>query len=161
MDSPTILTAPTPRSLDRFWSKVDIRGWDECWPWTASTNPDGYGKFSVGRKSDGTTLAHRMAYQLLVGPIPEGLELDHVRDWGCVSTLCCNPLHLEPVTHEENNRRSNSRTAVNARRTHCVNGHEFTPENTYYYERGGRHHRTCRTCRRDGMRRARTKTYGD
>jgi hypothetical protein len=81
----------------RFWSKVD-QG-EDCWRWTACTS-NGYGRFSVKRQP---VLAHRFAYELLVGPIPEGLELDHL----CRNRWCVNPDHLEPVTHDENVRRAN------------------------------------------------------
>lgn len=81
---------------DRFWAKVDVRG--PCWEWTASTRY-GYGQFMVGNRS---MLAHRFAWQMLVGPIPDGLELDHL----CRNPACVSPDHLEPVTHRENMRRA-------------------------------------------------------
>ena len=89
---------PPPRPLaDRFWEKVDKRGADECWPWQAGFGTGGYGLFGVGSRSDGTTRmksAHRVAYELSVGPIPEGLQIDHLfRNLACV-----NPAHMEPVT---------------------------------------------------------------
>jgi hypothetical protein len=126
--------------MDRFWSKVAIGDWQECWPWTGATGGRRpYGRFRAGPV---TRQAHHVAYELLVGPIPEGLQLDHVRAWGCVTTLCCNPLHLEPVTPTENIRRGG-----NAMKTHCKRGHEFTPENTYTYtDSVGRPHRFCRAC---------------
>jgi hypothetical protein len=89
---------------ERFWEKVDRRGPDECWPWTAATKGHGYGMFAVA-KVDGRVIlrqAHRMAYELAVGPIPEGLEIDHT----CSVRNCVNPAHLEPVTHLENCRRT-------------------------------------------------------
>lgn len=81
----------------RFWSKVD-KG-DDCWVWTGWTDRDGYGALDVGGKF---TRAHRFAYEELVGPIPEGLTIDHL----CRVKHCVNPAHLEPVTAEENTRRS-------------------------------------------------------
>lgn len=81
----------------RFWSKVDASG--DCWLWTGAPHL-GYGRFSRGRS--GATYAHRVAYELLVGPIPDGLTLDHL----CWNTLCVNPDHLEPVTRAENTRRA-------------------------------------------------------
>ncbi len=129
---------------DRFWPKVDVRGWDECWPWTASSNGRGYGQINV--KSDGRwrhVYAHRVAYELLVGPIPEGLTLDNVVAWGCTTTLCCNPLHLEAVTHAENVKRGES-GQYNTRKTHCPSGHPYDDQNTYVTPRG---RRLCRTCR--------------
>lgn len=95
----------------RFWAKVDRRGPDECWPWQARIDPKGYGRFNAG--SESSQLAHVFAYELLIGPVPPGLELDHgchtssscnLRD-ECPHRRCVNPAHLEPVTHRENLRR--------------------------------------------------------
>lgn len=130
---------------ERFWAKVDKNGpvpeyaphLGPCWPWTAGGDGNGYGYFRVGAKR---VLAHRFVYELLVGPIPEGLQIDHL----CRVRACCNPDHLEAVTQRENLLRGAGHPAVNAAKTHCVNGHEFTPENTYVWH-GGRH---CRACRR-------------
>jgi hypothetical protein len=97
--------------------------------------------------------AHRVVYEALVGPVPEGLELDHT----CDNPPCCNPGHLEPVTHAENMRRGKRNGAVvNRAKTHCKHGHEFTPANTYTQTKGGRGCREChRRVRRDYMRRRR------
>ncbi|WP_220188598.1 HNH endonuclease signature motif containing protein [Streptomyces phytophilus] len=111
----------------RFWAKVQPTGF--CWEWTAS-KLRGYGQF--GLRAGKLVRAHRFAYELLVGPIPEGLELDHL----CRNRSCVNPDHLQPVTHRLNAGRR-------PMRSHCPNRHEFTPENTY--EHAG--HRYCRTCR--------------
>lgn len=119
----------------RFWARVDRRGPDECWQWTGFRNRRGYGH--IGRGTT-TLLAHRVAYELVVGPIPEGLTLDHL----CCNTSCCNPAHLDPCTRSENVRRASER------RTHCKRGHEFTPENTYVKKTG----RACRQCALDYMR---------
>jgi hypothetical protein len=136
--------------MERFWSKVDIGDWQDCWLWTAGAG-GGYGKFTLGSRTDGTMRserAHRVAYELLVGPVPEGLELDHVRDWGCTSTLCVNPLHLEPVTHVENVRRGDAVTHQ-SRKSHCKHGHAFDEANTYRY---GNNWRGCRLCRKMAVR---------
>jgi hypothetical protein len=85
---------------ERFWAKVQKGTQDECWFWTARTSQDGYGWFAPFTHGD--MPAHRFAYQLLIGPIPDGLTLDHL----CRNTLCVNPRHLEPVTNSENVRRS-------------------------------------------------------
>jgi HNH endonuclease len=88
---------------DRFWSKVDRQGPDSCWPWTGGIQPrTGYGHIWW----QGTTrLAHRVAYELTIGPIPAGLELDHVYKRGCRYRHCVNPAHLEPVPPAVNKQR--------------------------------------------------------
>jgi hypothetical protein len=114
---------------------VDKSG--ECWLWTASQRGNGYGQFTVNGKG---VSAHRFAYELMIGPIPEGLDLDHL----CRARACVNPAHLEPVTNAENILRGTCPPAINARKTHCPRGHEYTPENTYVNPAGGRECRACR-----------------
>lgn len=128
----------TQAQAERFWSRVDRT--PGCWLWT-STLDNGYG--SINLKIDGrqrNRMAHRLAYEEIIGPIPEGLELDHL----CRVPRCVNPAHLEPVTHVENTMRGFSPLAVKARQTHCHRGHEFTAANTY---RAGSS-RKCRECKR-------------
>jgi hypothetical protein len=101
-------------------------------------------------------------YELMVGPIPDGYDLDHLchtsapdcrQGRRCQHRACCNPAHLEPVTSRENTLRGSSVVALNAAKTHCQRGHEFTPENTYPAQaRPGVIGRGCRTCRREYMR---------
>jgi hypothetical protein len=127
--------------MERFWEKVEKTG--GCWNWTAGLNAAGYGMFSDGK----TRLAHRFAYEMVVGKIPDGLQLDHL----CRNRSCVRPDHLEPVTNRENCLRGESPFAKHARQTHCVNGHEFTPENTYLYPPPGvvskyTPRRACRAC---------------
>jgi Pyruvate/2-oxoacid:ferredoxin oxidoreductase delta subunit len=138
---------------DRFWAKV-IHGPGGCWLWTGSIVKEGYGQFFLywdeeHRRSQ-PIRAHRWAYQYLIGPIPEGLTIDHVQARGCTSRACVNPLHMEPVSTAVNSMRGNSPIAQHARQTHCKNGHEFTPENTFHPKPDGTHrtHRKCRICRR-------------
>ena len=130
--------------MERFWSKVDRAGDDECWRFTGGLTHDGYVRFWF---EGGTVMAHRMAYELAVGPIPDGLTLDHVRARGCSHRDCCNPAHLEPTTIRENTLRGDAVTAQNARKTHCKRGHEFTAANTLPAGRDGKG-RACRTCTR-------------
>jgi hypothetical protein len=85
-----------------------------CWIWKGSLNPDGYPFFS--QKS-----VHRLSYQILVGPIPDGMEIDHL----CRQRACVNPHHLEAVTHKVNVLRGNGPTAKNAQKTHCPRGHPY------------------------------------
>lgn len=136
---------PTVRESDehRFWEKVLTPNADGCMLWTGATSR-GYGRFKLGPK---TVAAHRLAYALLVGPLPDALVLDHVKARGCRSTRCVNVLHLEPVTQQENTVRGMA-GAVNAARqkaiTHCPAGHEYDRLNTYVSPKGKR---GCRACR--------------
>lgn len=110
-----------------------------CWTWDKGRTGEGYGAFSpTGRGSTG--LAHRWSYARANGPIPKGMVLDHV----CRVRHCVNPEHLEVVTSKENTMRGKTAAAMNAAKTHCVNGHEFTEENTYIH--GSR--RQCKTCKK-------------
>lgn len=133
-----------PRSVpappeERFWRFVDKRP-DGCWIWTGHINDTGYGSFGPG--GGRTMSSHRFAYRMLVGEIPDGFHhLDHL----CRNRACCNPAHLEPVTASENVRRGIDHRG-------CINGHPWTPENTYV--RKDRGHRQCRQCQRERARAA-------
>ena len=83
----------------------------KCWLWIASSGSHGYGQFRIGRR---IVLAHRVAYELLVDSIPEGMTIDHVKAWGCTSQLCVNPNHLEVVSQGVNTLRGNGQAALNA-----------------------------------------------
>lgn len=106
------------RERQRFWSKVDDHNEEVCWPWQGGSVRDGYGQFHLHARRK--VQAHRYAYEQLIGPIPEGLTLDHL----CRNRLCVNPKHLEPVTHAVNILRGQGTSARNAQKTHCVHGHE-------------------------------------
>lgn len=138
-------------ALQRFFPKFSIstelfHNGTPCWTWTASTKKTGYGSFGWSRRSQ-SIHAHMAAYLLLVGPVPEGLELDHL----CRRRNCVNPDHLEPVTCGENVRRGDAPKIAGTwqrERTHCPSGHEYTPGNTYSIPgRGPNRH--CRQCRQD------------
>lgn len=121
---------------DKFTDKFTIND-EGCWIWNAWTNKYGYGRFHF----DGTKqYVHRIAYKVLIGPIPDGLVLDHL----CRVRNCCNPQHLEPVTNAENSQRGIN---YNRDKTHCPQGHEYSVENTYtYIRKTGNVNRKCRTC---------------
>lgn len=126
---------------DRFWAKVAKSTPGACWEWTASLTSTGYGQFNDGSR---IRTAHRFAYELVVGPVPDGLVLDHL----CRNATCINPAHLEPVTQRENIMRSpTAPPALNARKTHCKHGHELDGANLRIRERPNRlPERVCRTC---------------
>jgi len=129
-----LIKRPTP--LQRFWAKVHKTG--TCWLWTGCTR-NGYGQITVDRKVWST---HIWYWEQLNGPVPEGYELGHI----CHNRGCVRPDHVRPVTHRENMLESATNfTAINARKTHCPKGHEYTEANTYWYQ--GRLRR-CRACDR-------------
>ena len=133
----------------RFWAKVTRGGVDECWLWTGAINHGGYGRF---RGRDGrAVLAHRFAYEAVIGQIPDGLHIDHL----CRVRACVNPSHLEAVTQTVNNKRVPPQASPfvarrNAARTHCAQGHPYDESNTGRRASG---HRYCRACARERMAR--------
>lgn len=119
-----------------LWSRVDMSNPDGCWPWTGSTKKAGYGQLQWQYKQ---LIAHRVAYEQLVGPIPAGLTIDHL----CENEPCCNPYHMEPVTQGENTRR------MLAKKTHCKRGHPLSDENVRRRIIAGYEVRRCRACDRE------------
>lgn len=118
-----------------------------CWLWTGAANLYSYGVIGNGDRSDLVTLVHRAAYEDLVGPIPEGLDLDHL----CRNRICCNPDHLEPVTRAENVARGDHAKCWADELETCKRGHPWVPENTRYSAKQ-RHCRTCERARKRGYR---------
>ena len=131
---------------DRFWEKVDTSG--ECWEWVAARDRTGYGLFKWRHGDDGmrNIVAHRASYMLLVGPIPGGMKVLH----RCDNRPCVRPDHLFLGTQSDNMLDMSAKgRSFWQQKTHCAEGHEYTPENTY---RTGRR-RVCRTCNLAGGRR--------
>lgn len=127
----------------RFWSHVDRRGEDQCWPWTAGTDRWGYGQFRVEGR---IWPAHRWGYHHFVRAVPDHLTIDHVWARGCTRRNCVNFLaHMDMVPMAENLIRGNGACAINARKTHCKRLHEFTPSNTIIRSDGSRRCRACMT----------------
>lgn len=126
--------------IDRVIDLV-VRDGNGCWIFEGNRNAYGYGRIRRGKGQRGTAMVHRVVYEHFVGPIPDGLQLDHL----CRVRACCNPEHLEPVTTQENVLRGNGVSAVNARKTHCIHGHPFDDLNTCTDPTWGR---KCRTCAR-------------
>lgn len=139
--------------FDRFREKYEVRDCGHetpCWVWVAGRDRDGYGRFKPNSQV-GTLPAHRVSYELFIGSIPEGLHIDHL----CRNPGCVNPTHVEPVTCRENLMRGETYAASAAAQTHCIHGHEFTSENTYYKPPDG--NRSCRECLRRRKREFRAR----
>ena len=136
---------------ERLLSKVEVVTESGCWIWMGGLHSDGYGAISVNGKG---RKAHDVAYEMFIGPVPDGLELDHT----CRVRCCCNPHHLEPVTHLENVRRGIA--GWNFVRDFCPRGHAYEGDNIMLVKRRGVIvGKFCRTCKkiqsREGKRRMR------
>lgn len=132
---------------DKILARADRSG--DCWLWMGYVRTDGYGVLTQLVSGRITPLyAHRLSYESFTGHIPDGYQIDHL----CRVRHCVNPAHLEAVPPRINYIRGHGATGINARKTHCKHGHEFTPENTHHRPGGGR---TCRTCARAKCRRRR------
>lgn len=137
----------TPQEKRKVLSRFTVG--DKCWEWTAGKSSKGYGMVYVGGKMQ---MAYRVVYELYRGAIPEGRQLDHL----CRNPGCVNPEHLEPVTSKENTLRGEGIAARNARKTHCIHGHKYTPENTIIRKDGAG--KECRTCRHNRAQERRKRT---
>lgn len=131
------MSAPRIPIEDRIHGKYVVDAATGCWNWQAAISR-GYGYIAVDRRG---RVAHRVMYELLVGKVPDGTELDHL----CRNRRCVNPAHLEPVSHRVNVWRGAGLAAANARATHCIRGHAFDEANTRIRANGSRY---CRACER-------------
>ena len=122
--------------LERFETKYTPEPNSGCWIWDAAIDRKGYGRFQLNGRN---AKASRVSYEMFVGPIPDGLTLDHL----CRVRCCVNPLHLEPVTNRENIRRGNT-GQHNAVKTHCPQGHPYSGDNLVVHKNGWR---KCRACK--------------
>ena len=147
------MRTPTPPDV-RIMRRVVVDS-GGCWVYTGGLTCHGYGRVGIGSLTDGTrrgALAHRVLYEIRVGPVPAGWDLDHL----CRKPACVNPEHLEPVTHRENVMRGRSPIARNPEKTHCPHGHEYAGRNLGY-DNGARICRTCRAAQQQRIRDARKK----
>lgn len=134
-----------------------IQKTDTCWNWISSGNENKYGHFYHKGKS---YMAHRFVYEQLVGPIPPARYIDHV----CQNKRCVNPAHLEPVSPSENNKRGNSMSGLNARKTHCNWGHPLSGKNMRLLKEPGTmstYHRVCLACKARLQKEYTTRKYAD
>lgn len=129
------------------WIEKQERG---CWLWVG-TNSKGYGSFTLGRKNGApvSVRAHRFAYEVWVGVIPNGHHVHHRKEAGCVSKLCVNPAHLEALSAGEHILRHRGFASINASKTHCPKGHPYDEANTYRKPDG---RRVCKACRLEAQR---------
>lgn len=131
--------APHGPAIERLQRRIVIDPDTGCHNWSGFVSKEGYGR--IGTEA-GVRMTHRVAYEARKGVVPAGLLLDHL----CRNRRCCNPEHLEAVTQQVNALRGEGVAAKNSRKTHCIRGHEFTPENTARHGRN-RRGRVCRKCR--------------
>ena len=133
---------PVRAPIDRFLDKIVVPAEGTCWLWGGAIGPKGYGAFGLGPRGSGCVRPHRFAYEHFVGPIPDGLQIDHL----CRVRHCVNPDHLEVVTNAENTRRGLKGRLV----IECAQGHPYNEANTGRKTPSGR--RYCRACARERMR---------
>lgn len=136
------------------WLRAVVVQPDGCLTWGLQLTSAGYGSLTI---NGANVYAHRFAYERFVGPIPDGHEIDHL----CRNRACCNPAHLEAVTRRINQLRGLGPVGLNAAKTHCVNGHEFTEANTYIRKDTTHPTRMCRACHRERQRTYKLRDTGE
>lgn len=128
---------------EKIQERIDKTG--DHWIWTGVQTHDGYGIVVINNRK---WRIHRYVYTVLVGPIPDGHDIDHIQDDGlCGVRLCCKPEHLRPLSHRENIAASTNHVAAKMLQTHCIHGHEFTEKNTKIRKNGTRECRRCKNLR--------------
>lgn len=133
----------TQPAIERFLEKINISS-SGCWEWTGCITGRGYGQLKINGKM---ILIHRYIYEYYYGQICPDLVIHHE----CENKKCCNINHLKQISNKENILAGTAQSAINARKTHCKRGHEFTTRNTYLHTQG----RSCRICRRENKRKYR------
>lgn len=123
-----------------------------CWVWRGYKR-NGYGTLWCGHENRGNWLIHRLIYTIIIGKIPVGLQLDHVLARGCKERACFRPSHLEAVTSRDNLLRGMGMAALNARKTHCIRGHELQEKQE------GAKQRLCTVCRHETGSAAKREAY--
>lgn len=148
----------THTPLQRFCAKVKLPDTpDGCWEWLGGRSVSGYGRFGLSDRGESKVAAHRYSYERFVGPIPDGLTIDHL----CRNIVCVNPAHLEAVSGRVNTLRGFAVSAINAAKTHCKNGHELTGANLYHWRGKQRQCKACgRTRKRAAYRKAASEQEG-
>ncbi len=127
----------TEKHVYKLFDNIRVDVITECWEWLGYVNPDNeYGQFSMGQEH---FLVHRVSYTHIIGPIPDGLVLDHL----CRFRRCANPWHAEPITNKENILRGEGPSARQARQTHCEKGHPLEGDNLKITPSGKRRCREC------------------
>lgn len=145
------MSAPRGSIEERLWRYIQPEPNSGCWLWDGALSGVGYGVLNVGQAESGggrskIRYAHVLSYEIHKGVVPEGLELDHI----CRTRSCCNPDHVEPVTHAENLRRGFHPKGAEhplGAKTHCPEGHVYDDSNTYTHtNKNGKTSRYCKKC---------------
>lgn len=145
---------------DRLMTHIVLNPATGCWHWTGYVRKAGYGIINIRRNGKNYPRhAHRVAYETFRGPVPEGMQVDHL----CRRRDCINPSHMEVVTPGENTRRgivAEVQRQRHAKRTHCKNGHLLSADNVYQGHCKGFPARGCKICRKAADQRFRAKRRG-